>query len=183
MSECIAFDEGGDACQCRSCQLVRWMAETRDRPPTGRPARGGPTEGLLPPRRRRSRSRTPGPGPLDREAHDREREAIYEGSGEPEEALPAPPPGRPGAGAAPPPGRPHAVFRHQTPQWEDQPCPPRATNFAEAVDALRLVQELMSISEQGLREAVRILSLLRPPHRDLYLDVLHGALNRHEQNP
>ena len=174
MSECVAFEGLEWACQCGACLLVRGMAEMGGRPPAGRPPAGRPIS------RRRSRSRTPGPLDLDREAHDREREAIYERSGEPEEEWLAPPPGRPGAGAATAPGRPHAVFRHQTPQWEDWPRPPRAMNFAEAVDALRLVQSLMSISEQGLREAVRILSLLRPPHRDIYLDVLHGALNRHE---
>ena len=68
-------------------------------------------------------------------------------------------------------------------QWVDTPFPPRAQYFAEAIDALRLIQELMCISPEGMREAVRILNLVRPPHRDLYMDILHGALNRHEHFP
>lgn len=68
-------------------------------------------------------------------------------------------------------------------QWVDTPFPPRAQYFAEAVDALRLIQELMCISPMGMREAIRILNLVRPPQRDLYMDILHGALNRHEHFP
>lgn len=139
----------------------------------GMPEEAPPPAGMAPPGRPGFRAGVPPAGP--REVYDEEFRFPEEGVG--------PPAGRLGGGAAPPPARPNAVYCQQQPQWEDQPYSTRAMHFAEAVDALRLIQELMSISPSGLREAVRILSLLRPPHRDLYLDVLRGALNRHEHRP
>lgn len=81
----------------------------------------------------------------------------------------------------PAPGAPTGRLEEEDPQY--QAACARAQYFADAIEALRLVQRLMDLSPQGLREAIRILSMHRPPHRVMYLDVLHGALNRHHWDP